>query len=87
MNRAQYAYLRFNIENVTELAHATSADSAAADIVSAWMNSPEHRNTLMQSWNNTGIGVSKDAYGRTYATMLVGVSTTGMPRSITPVGW
>jgi len=87
MNRAQYAYLRFNIENVTELANVTSSGSVATDTVNAWMRSPEHRRTLLQSWNKTGIGVSKGAYGRTYVTMLVGVSTTGVPRSVTPVGW
>lgn len=87
VNRAQYAYLRFNVENVTELANATSADDAAADTVSAWINSGEHRRTMMQSWNNVGIGVSKGAYGRTYVTMLLGVTTTGVPRSVTPIGW
>lgn len=87
INRAQYAYLRYNVENVTELANATPSGDAARDTCIAWMSSPEHRRTLLQSWNNTGIGVSKGADGRTYVTMLVGVTTTGVPRSVTPVGW
>lgn len=87
VNRAQYAYLRFNLENVTELANATSSGDVASDTVNAWMGSAEHRRTVLQSWNNVGIGVSKGPYGRTYVTMLLGVSTTGVPRSVTPIGW
>jgi len=86
-NRAQYAKLRYNIENVTELTNSTYSDNVASDIVQQWMGSPEHRRTLLQSWNKTGIGVSQGPYGRTYVTMLVGASTTGVPRSVTPVGW
>jgi len=86
-NRAQYAYLRLNVQNVTELANSTSSSNAASAIVQSWKNSPEHSRTLRQSWNCTGIGVSRGPDGKTYATMLLGVSSTGVPRSVTPIGW
>ena len=86
-NRAQYAYLRLNIQNLTELANSTSSSNAASAIVQSWTSSSEHRRTLRQSWNSTGIGVSRGADGKTYATMLLGVSSSGVPRSVTPIGW
>ena len=84
INRSRYANLRYNIENVTELTHSTGLDDAAPDIVNAWMSSPEHRRTLLQSWNRVGVGVAKGPYGRTYSTLLVGLSTSGVPRSVLP---
>ncbi|BDS05224.1 hypothetical protein NT6N_02640 [Oceaniferula spumae] len=86
-NRAQYASLRLNIENVTELANSTSSGNAASAIVQSWKGSPEHNRTLRQTWNTTGIGVSVGRDGKTYVTMLLGVSGTGVPRSVTPIGW
>lgn len=86
-NRAYYAKLRFNVENVTELATATSSENTASEASVAWMSSPEHRRTLLQSWSHTGIGVSRGAGGSTYITMLLGVTNTAVPRSVTPVGW
>ncbi|MBK1855742.1 CAP domain-containing protein [Verrucomicrobiaceae bacterium 5K15] len=87
MNRSQYAYLRLNVQNLTELANATASSNTASAVVQSWKNSPEHNRTLRQSWNTTGIGVSQGADGKTYVTMLVGVSSTGVPRSVTPIGW
>lgn len=87
MNRSQYAYLRLNVQNLTELANATASNNTASAVVQSWKNSPEHNRTLRQSWNTTGIGVSQGADGKTYVTMLVGVSSTGVPRSVTPIGW
>lgn len=87
INRSQYAFLRFNIENVTELAASSASGDTASTAVIQWMSSSEHRRTLLDSWNYTGIGVSKGADGYTYVTMLVGVTTTGVPRSVTPIGW
>ena len=86
-NRAQYALLRYNVENVTEITNSTSSDNAASETVAEWMNSSEHRRTLLQSWSHTGIGSSRGPDGRTYITMLVGVNSSGVPRSVTPVGW
>ena len=87
INRSRYANLRYNIENVTELTHSTGLDDAAPDIVNAWMSSSEHRRTLFQSWNRVGVGIAKGPYGRTYATVLVGFSSSGVPRSVLPTSF
>lgn len=88
-NRAQYAYLKYSIENLSEMTYAVSSDSPdpAAETVEAWMSSASHHRHMLQSWHLTGIGVKTAADGNTYITMCVGAQPGGVPRSIQPVGW
>ena len=88
-NRAQYAYLKHNVENMSEMTYAVPAGSSdpAAVAVSAWKNSGEHRRHMLQSWDVTGVGVKKGSNGTTYVTMCVGALPSGVPRSVQPIGW
>lgn len=88
-NRAQYAYLKHNIENLSEMTYAVPAGTSdpAAAAVSAWKNSAEHGRHMLQDWDLTGIGVRSSSNGKTYVTMCMGAQAIGVPRSITPVGW
>ena len=85
--RAQFAQLRYNISNVTELANASSSSSPGLDTVNAWSNSPEHREIMLQAWNRMGVGVSKSADGNTYVTMLLGANVSGAPRFVNSGGF
>ena len=88
-NRAQYAYLKYSIENLTEMNHVIFADSEdpAAEAVDAWMSSPSHRNLILQSWDLVGIGVDTVSSGEIYITICVGAQPLGAPRSVRPIGW
>ncbi len=88
-NRAQYAYLKYNIENLSEMTYAVPAGTGdpAAVAVSAWKASPTHYKHMLQSWDLTGIGVASGANGVTYVTMCMGARPMGVPRSVLPVGW
>jgi len=88
-NRAQYAYLKYNIENLSEMTYAVPSGSGdpAAVAVSAWANSSSHRKHMLQSWDLTGVGVKKAPSGVTYVTMCVGARPMGVPRGIQPIGW
>lgn len=88
-NRAQFAYLKHNIENLSEMTYAVPPGSgdAASTAVNAWKNSSSHRRHMLQSWDVTGVGVKKGSNGTTYVTMCVGAMPTGVPRSVQPVGW
>ena len=88
-NRAQYAYLKHSIENLSEMTYAVPSDSEdpAAETVAAWKSSVRHQKHMLQSWHHTGIGVKRGSDGNTYITMCMGAQPMGTPRSIQPVGW
>ena len=88
-NRAQYAYLKHSIENLSEMTYVTAngSDDPALEAVEAWSSSPDHRNKMLQSWDLTGIGVSTNAAGETYITICLGAKPIGIPRSFRPIGW
>ncbi|MBT8045272.1 MAG: CAP domain-containing protein [Verrucomicrobiae bacterium] len=88
-NRAQYAYLRYSIENLSEMTYAVPAGSSdpAAVAVAAWKRSPEHSRHMLQTWDLTGVGVKSAANGQTYITMCMGAQPMGVPRGVQPVGW
>ncbi len=88
-NRAQYAYLRYNIENLSEMTYAVPSGSGdpASTAVAAWKNSASHRRHMLQSWDLTGIGVRAAPDGNTYVTMCLGAQLMGVPRSVQPIGW
>lgn len=87
MNRAQYAYLKHGIANLGEIYSAVpvSTSDPAAAAVNAWVKSAEHNRHLKQTWDLTGIGVYR-ANSKYYITMMVGVRSGGVPRSMTPGG-
>jgi uncharacterized protein YkwD len=87
-NRAQFANLKYGIENVGEMIYAVpvSDPDPAGTAVNAWESSGEHKRYINQSWTLTGIGVSRGR-GQIYITMLVGVRSGGVPRSMRPGGW
>lgn len=88
-NRAQYAYLKYSIENLSEMTYSAYAESLdpAMEAVESWMSSPEHRNHMLQSWDVTGIGVESSEDGETYITICMGAQPMGTPRGIRPIGW
>ena len=88
-NRAQYAYLKYNIENLSEMTYAVPSGSgdAAEAAVAAWKSSVGHHRHMLQSWDLTGVGVKISSDGTTYVTICLGARPTGVPRSIQPVGW
>ncbi|MCP5535461.1 MAG: hypothetical protein H7A51_04405 [Akkermansiaceae bacterium] len=88
-NRAQYAYLKYSIENLSEMTYAVPAGSAdpAAVAVAAWKRSAEHSRHMLQAWDLTGIGVKSAPNGNTYVTMCMGAQPMGVPRGVQPVGW
>lgn len=89
VNRAQYAYLKYSIENLSEMTYAVPAGRSdpAGAAVSAWKKSAEHSRHMLQSWDLTGIGVRSSSNGKTYVTMCMGAQSMGVPRGIAPVGW
>ncbi|MBT8036979.1 MAG: CAP domain-containing protein [Verrucomicrobiae bacterium] len=88
-NRAQYAYLKYNIENLSEMTYAAPAGTRdpALAAVTAWKSSASHRKHMLQTWDLTGIGVRVAPGGPTLVTMCVGAQLTGVPRSVQPIGW
>lgn len=88
-NRAQFAYLKYSIENLSEMTYVVpfGSEDPALDAVEAWKSSPSHRNHMLQSWDLTGIGVDSSADGETYITICMGAQPLGTPRSIRPIGW
>ncbi|MGB0992698.1 MAG: CAP domain-containing protein [Akkermansiaceae bacterium] len=86
-NRAQYAYLKHDIENVTEIATSVSGANPSGTAVSQWKNSADHRKHILQSWDVTGVGVSRGSDGKYYIVQAVGAQLVGVPRSIQPIGW
>lgn len=82
-NRAQYAYLKHGIENLGEIDSAISTKHAdpARVVVNSWMQRTEHNRHLKQTWDLTGIGVER-SNGKYYITMMVGVRSGGVPRSV-----
>jgi len=88
-NRAKYAYLKYNIENLSEMIYAvpSGSDNVALAAVAAWKSSAEHHRHMLQSWDLTGVGVKTSSDGTTYVTICMGARPTGVPRSIQPVGW
>lgn len=88
-NRAHYADLKYNIDNLSEMtfeAPSGSGDPAAA-AVAAWKRSSQHRRHMLQSWSLTGIGVKEASNGSTYVTICMGARGKAVPRSIQPIGW
>lgn len=87
-NRAQYAYLKHGIENMGEIIYVLPASDSdpAATTVRAWKKSVEHRRHITQSWELAGIGVYRTPT-KTYFTMLVGIRSGGVPRSMQPRAW
>ena len=88
-NRAQYAYLKYNIENLSEMTYAVpnGSGNAAVAAVSAWKSSAAHHKHMLQSWDLTGVGVKTSSDGTIYVTICMGARPSGMPRSIQPIGW
>ncbi len=88
-NRAQYAYLKYGIENLSEMTYVVYGGSSdpAADAVGAWKASPDHVKHMLQSWDLTGVGVEKAPTGDVYITICMGAQPLGAPRSIRPIGW
>lgn len=84
-SRAQYAYLRHNIENMTELTYRVPAgvSDPAGKAVAAWSQGGSR---FLHSWQVCGVGVEKTP-GATYVTMCIGSQPTGVPRSVSPIGW
>lgn len=87
-NRAQYAYLKYNIENLSEMTYAVPSGTGdpASVAVAAWKSSSQHSRLMLQSWDLTGIGVSISD-GTTYVTMCIGAQFMGVPRSVRSGGW
>ena len=87
-NRAQYAYLKYNIQNLSEMTYAVPSGSgnAASAAVSAWKSRAGHHKHMLQSWDLTGVGVKMTSDGTTYVTICMGARPSGMPRSTQPIG-
>lgn len=83
-NRAQYAYLKHGIENLTEIVSVVPASNPdpAGTVVNAWKKSAEHSRHIKQTWDLTGIGVYESDNGKVYITMMLGVRPSGVPRSM-----
>jgi len=88
-NRAQYAYLKYSIENLSEMTYVVygGSNDPAADAVEAWKASPAHLKHMLQSWDLTGVGVEKASTGDIYITICMGAQPLGAPRGIRPIGW
>jgi len=43
----------------------------AYDVVSAWINSPSHRDTIEGNYTHIGLGIRHDNYNTNYITMIV----------------
>jgi uncharacterized protein YkwD len=88
-NRAQYADLKYSIENLSEMTYVVygASEDPAAEAVEAWINTPSYRMYMLQSWDLTGVGVETLSGGETYITMCMGAQPLGAPRSISPLGW
>lgn len=83
-NRAQYAYLRHNIENTREM---VTVAGSASEAVSKWKGSQGHRKHMMQAWDVTGVGVTRANDGRYYIVQAMGAKLSNVPRSVRPIGW
>lgn len=56
--------------------------------VISWMNSPGHRQNLLNpKWNHIGIGVSKNRKGRIYLVQNFGNATVLDARVLQPIWW
>jgi len=88
-NRAQYAYLKYGIENLGEIIYTVPASDSdpAGTAVRAWVKSKENNRHMKMSWTLTGIGVYRASNGKIYITMLVGIRPGGVPRSMQPRTW
>ena len=88
-NRAQYADLKYGIENLSEMTYVVYGGSGdpAADAVEAWKSSPNHVVHIIQSWDLTGVGVEMVSTGDIYITICMGAQPLGVPRAIRPIGW
>lgn len=88
-NRAQYAYLKYGIENLSEMTYVVygGSNDPAGDAVAAWKDSPSHMKHMLQSWDLTGVGVEKASTGDIYITICMGARPLGAPRGIRPIGW
>lgn len=84
-NRSQYAYLKYGIENLSEVYATVSASASdpAATAVRAWMSKAEHRRHFKQQWELTGVGVHR-SNGKYYISMMTGIRPGGVPRSMRP---
>ena len=88
-NRAQYAYLKYNIENLSEMTYVVygGSNDPATDAVEAWKGSPSHMRHMLQSWDLTGVGVEEASTGDIYITICMGAQLIGAPRGVLPIGW
>lgn len=87
-SRGEFAHLKYNIENLSEMSYAVPSSSSdpASVAVAAWKSDHEIRSNMNQSWDLTGIGVSVS--GRTtYVMVCMGARPMGVPRSVQPIGW
>jgi len=88
-NRSEFAFLKYNVENLSEVEYSvpSGVSDPAVYALNAWKKSPEHRAHILQSWDVTGVGAKTDSNGKTHITMCMGASPSGVPRSVSPVGW
>ncbi|MFK7909510.1 MAG: CAP domain-containing protein [Akkermansiaceae bacterium] len=88
-SRSQYAYLKHNIENMNELTYKVPAgvSDPAGRAVGAWTHVHEgERSHVLQAWHVVGVGVKRTP-SNTYITMCLGARPSGVPRSVSPIGW
>jgi uncharacterized protein YkwD len=88
-NRAQYAELKYSIENLSEMTYVVygGSDDPAADAIEAWESSESHLKHMHQTWDLAGVGVYKAFTGDIYITICMGAQPLGVPRGIRPIGW
>jgi len=67
MNADGYCYAAAG-ENIGESTYAD--DGATAKIEAAFMNSPEHRDNILGTWTNLGVGAYESATGKKYYAVL-----------------
>ena len=87
-SRSQYAYLKYNVQNMNEVTYKvpSSAVDPAGKAVAEWTKSSDEATSILQPWHVVGVGVKKTA-NTTYITMCLGSQPTGVPRSVSPIGW
>ena len=65
------AYVHYSYQLLGENIAFNQAD--AASVVAAWMNSPPHReNMLNPAFTDIGVGIAWDSHGQPYYTMMLG---------------
>lgn len=81
-NYEQYCYLKYNIENVKCYTYVSPSqcNTLYEDVMSMWSS------VYLQYWEYVGIGIRKTEFDETYITLCIGARSSGLPKSIQPIG-